>query len=112
MNDRYSPSTSPTAGLHDDLPLDREAQAEQALETQRRRQELDYLRWMMGHPQGRRVIGRLLDFAGVLRSSFNSGAAIMAFNEGRRDTGLFLTAELMEANPDGYFKILRDKTNG
>lgn len=112
MSSPYSPTTSPTAGPHEDLPLDSEAQAEQARETQRRRKELEDLRWMMGHPQGRRVIGRLLEFAGVFRSSFNSGAAVMAFNEGRRDTGLFLTAELMEANPEGYFKILRERADG
>lgn len=97
---------------HADLPLTREAQAEQAVEAQRRRKELDDLRWMMGHPQGRRVIDRLLEFTGVFRSSFNSSAAVMAFNEGRRDTGLFLTAELMEANADGYLRLLRERTNG
>jgi hypothetical protein len=32
----------------------------------------------------------------------------MAFNEGRRNIGLFLTAELLEATPAGYMKVLAE----
>jgi hypothetical protein len=32
----------------------------------------------------------------------------MAFNEGRRHIGLWMTAELMEASADGYLKILKE----
>ncbi len=32
----------------------------------------------------------------------------MAFNEGKRHMGLFITGELMEASPDGYFKLLKE----
>jgi hypothetical protein len=32
----------------------------------------------------------------------------MAFAEGRRDMGLFLTDELIEASSDGYMKILKE----
>jgi hypothetical protein len=31
----------------------------------------------------------------------------MAFNEGKRQIGLWLTAELLEASPEGYFKVLK-----
>jgi hypothetical protein len=32
----------------------------------------------------------------------------MAFSEGKRHIGLFLTAELLEAAPDGYMKVLKE----
>jgi hypothetical protein len=32
----------------------------------------------------------------------------MAFNEGKRHVGLFLTAEVLEASPEGYFKLLKE----
>ena len=32
----------------------------------------------------------------------------MSFNEGRRDMGLFVLAEISEAAPEGYLKLLRE----
>jgi len=99
-------------GAHND-PTDlkrqeRDAEADEAKARERRRKELDDLRWLLGHPQGRRIVSRLLDQAGVFRSSFNTSGSVMAFNEGRRDLGLFLTGELLEASADGYLKILKE----
>jgi hypothetical protein len=87
---------------------EREAEAEELQARERRRKELDDLRWWLGHPQGRRIVGRLLDEAGVFRSSFNHSGSVMAFNEGRRHMGLFLTGELLEASADGYMKVLKE----
>jgi hypothetical protein len=88
--------------------IEREADAEQAGAIDRRRKELDDLRWLLAHPQGRRITARLLDEAGVFRSTFNHSGSVMAFNEGRRHIGLFLTGELMESSADGYFKVLKE----
>lgn len=88
--------------------IERDAEADQALAIDRRRKELEDLRWLLGHPQGRRIVTRLLDEAGVFRSSFNHSGSLMAFNEGKRHIGLFLTGELMEASADGYLKILKE----
>ena len=88
--------------------LEREAEAEEAGARERRRKELDDLRWLLGHPQGRRIVSRLLEQAGVFRSSFNASGSVMAFNEGRRDMGLFITGELIEASADGYMKVLKE----
>lgn len=85
-----------------------EAEAEEAGARARRERELNDLRWLLGHPQGRRIVSRLLDEAGVYRSSFNTSGSVMAFAEGRRHIGLFLTAELLEASPDGYMKVLNE----
>lgn len=88
--------------------LDREAEADEAGARERRRKELDDLRWLLSHPQGRRIASRLLEEAGVFRSSYSHSGSLMAFNEGKRHMGLFITGELMEASPDGYFKLLKE----
>lgn len=87
---------------------EREAETEEVVARERRRRELEDLRWLLGHPQGRRIATRLLDEAGVFRSSFNTSGSVMAFNEGKRNLGLFLTAELLEASPEGYMKVLNE----
>ncbi len=87
---------------------ERDAEADEAVARDRRRKELDDLRWWLGHPQGRRIAMRLLDEAGVYRSSFNHSGSVMAFNEGKRHMGLFLTAEFLEASPDGFMKVLKE----
>lgn len=97
-------NTDPT-DLH---TRDREAEADEAVAREKRRKELEDLRWMLAHPQGRRIVMRLLDEAGVYRSSFNHSGSVMAFSEGRRHIGLFLTAELMEASTKGFMKVLED----
>lgn len=88
--------------------LEREADAEEAGARELRRKELEDLRWWLGHPQGRRIVNRLLEQTGVYRSSFNHSGSVMAFQEGKRDIGLFLTSELLEASPDGYMKVLKE----
>lgn len=79
-------------------------------ETQRgaenRRKELDDLRWMLGHPQGRRVARRLFERTGLHKTSFHSSGSVMSFNEGQRNVGLWWLAELSAAAPDGFHKVL------
>lgn len=91
--------------IHDQ---ERDAEAEQALARERRRREVEDLKWLMAHPQGRRIVTRLLDATGVSRSSYSHSGSLMAFNEGRRDIGLLITAEVLEAAPEGYFKLLKE----
>jgi hypothetical protein len=87
---------------------EREAESEELGAREARRKELDDLRWLLGHPQGRRIAMRLLDEAGVYRSSFNHSGSVMAFSEGKRHIGLFLTSELLEASADGFMKVLKE----
>ena len=79
-----------------------DAQNRQALQ---RQTERDDLVWLMG---GRRVLTRVLERAGVNRTSFNSDSSVMAFSEGRRDMGLWLQAELIDASFDGYLHTLTE----
>lgn len=72
-----------------------------------RHRELEDMRWLMGHVQGRRVVWRWLEEAGVFRTSF-TGNSVTFFNEGRRAMGLFVLAELMEACPEQYSRMQRE----
>lgn len=87
---------------------EREAEGDELKAREKRRKELEDFKWMMAHPQGRRVVSRLLDEAGVNRTSFNHSGSLMAFNEGKRHIGLFLTGEVLAAAPEGYFKLLKE----
>jgi hypothetical protein len=98
-------ATKDPTDLHD---LSREAESDELLQKEARRKEVEDVKWLLAHPQGRRFITRLLEITGVNRTSFNHSGSIMAFNEGRRDVGLFLTAEMLEAAPEGYFKLLKE----
>jgi hypothetical protein len=85
-----------------------DAQSDELQAREKRRKELEDIKWLMAHPQGRRLVSRLLEEAGVNRTSFNHSGSLMAFNEGKRHIGLFLTGEVLQAAPEGYFKLLKE----
>lgn len=66
------------------------------------------VRWLMGSPQGRRIIWRMLNRTGVFRSSYSSDALAMAFAEGNRNIGLQLLAQVHELCPDQYPEMVRE----
>jgi hypothetical protein len=61
-----------------------------------RDRELHDLRTLMQSIEGRRFIWRLLDRAGVFRTSF-TGNSTTFFNEGQRNMGLIVLADVHEA---------------
>ncbi len=67
-----------------------------------RRQRDEALRWLMADLRGRRIVWSLLGKAGVFRSSMASSPELTAFNEGRRDIGLALLADVMRLCPENY----------
>lgn len=87
---------------------DQDAETDEVLARERRRKELEDLKWLMAHPQGRRVATRILAEAGIYRSSFNHSGSVMAFNEGRRQIGLWFQAEIVDATPKGHIKMLEE----
>lgn len=96
-----------------DDPTDLEGQEQDAADVQKaaarkRQQQVDDIKWLMGHPGGRRIVTRLLEESGVFRTSFHTSGSTMAFNEGRKHVGYFLTAELLEHAPDHYLKLLKE----
>ena len=91
-----------------DLDPEQQAAAEQAAEA--RRVEIEDLKGILNSKPGRRFMWRLLERAGVYRTSFNNSGSITAFNEGRRDIGLFLLNEIHEVAPELYLVMLKDRT--
>ena len=67
-----------------------------------RAQEVDDMKWLMGHKQGRRIMWRVLAQAGVYRTSFTPNALTMAFNEGQRHVGSHWLGELMNTCPEQF----------
>lgn len=87
---------------------ERDALLEEHQAREIRKLEVADLKWLAGNVQGRRIIWRLLDRAGIYRTSFNHSGSLMAFNEGKRDMGLFLLAEVSEASPNGLLKLIAE----
>ena len=73
-----------------------------------RKQQEEDIKWLMQHPAGRRIATRLLEKTGVRQLSFNPSGSVMAFNEGRRNVGLWFESELLTHSPEGYFKLLKE----
>lgn len=74
-----------------------------------RQQDADDFKALMATKRGRRFVWRLLEMAGVYRSSFGTNALQMAFTEGNRNTGLFLMAQIHEHCPEAYLTMLREQ---
>lgn len=72
--------------------------------------EIDDIKWLMGNKRGRRIVARLLDRAGVWRSSFNTNALSMAFSEGQRNEGLRLLSQITAHCPDRYTEMLKEQS--
>ena len=75
------------------------------------RTEIDDLKWLMSSKRGRRIAYRMLEKAGVWRLSFNTNALTMAFNEGRKNEGLSLLANITTHCPDRYSEMMKEISN-
>lgn len=98
-------------------PLDTRAhEAATALDAQaqhvKQEQEKADLKYLMSLPQGRRFIWRLLEEAGVFRTSFSTDALEMAFREGCRNQGLKMMTATIEHCPGEYHKMTREQKSG
>lgn len=94
-------------------PLDVRAQ-ERAREDQqvrarlsRETEEADF-KWLMGRKQGRRIIWRQLERAGVFKLSFNTNAMQMAFAEGNRNEGLRTLSLIHQLTPELYPVMVKE----
>ena len=97
-------------------PLDIRGQ-EKAKAERELRDRLDYetegedIKWLMSDKRGRRVLWRLMDRAGVFRSSFNTNALAMAFAEGERNYGLRLMYRIHKLCPNLYPVMMKENSN-
>jgi len=73
----------------------------------RNKQELEDVRTILELPAGRRFVWRYLEKAGIFETSF-TGNNTTFFNEGRRDIGLKLLADVMQAKPEAYVQMAQE----
>lgn len=71
-------------------------------------QRLAALRGFMSIPEGRRWIWWLLGECHVFASSFRADPHQTAFNEGARNVGLTILAEVMRVSPDEYLVMTKE----
>lgn len=87
-------------------PLDLPGQQRDKAEAERRERlarenEAEDFKWLMSHAQGRRFVWRLLEKAGMYRTSF-TGNSETFFREGQRNFGIMLTVLANEHCPEQY----------
>jgi hypothetical protein len=94
-------------------PTDIQQQERDAAEADKRRRlakdtdEADF-KWLMGSKRGRRIVWRLLERAGVFRTSFNTNSMAMAFAEGSKNEGLRLLAQIHALCPELYPTMVKE----
>tara|TARA_Y100001963_G_scaffold125931_1_gene177963 strand:- start:4 stop:348 length:345 start_codon:yes stop_codon:yes gene_type:complete len=102
--------------MSDYNPLDLKAQQKSkdskksADRIERQNQESD-IKWLMSSKRGRRFVWRLLEQAGVFRSSFNTNAMAMSFGEGNRNYGLQLLNLIHTLCPELYPTMIKEQQN-
>lgn len=94
-------------------PTDILAQARQREDIDRKKkverdQEIADFKWLMSDKRGRRFMWRLLDMTGLYRCSF-TGNSTTFFNEGQRNIGLQLMADINEQAPEAYPQMLAEQ---
>lgn len=95
-----------------DIDAQERMQADKALRNKLAKDtEESDLKWLMGSKRGRRIVWRLLDRAGVFRLSFNTNAMTMAFNEGNRNYGLHVLAQIHATCPELYAAMTKEQTD-
>lgn len=68
--------------------------------------------WLMSRKQGRRIVWRLLDLAGVFRLSYAGEAThATAFAEGGRQIGNVLLADIHRLCPQRYQDMVTEQTS-
>lgn len=94
-------------------PTDIQQQERAAADADKRRsiardtEESDF-KWLMGSKRGRRIVWRLLERAGVFRTSFNTNSMAMAFAEGSKNEGLRLLANIHTLCPELYPTLVKE----
>ena len=95
-----------------DIRSQERAKAENDLRTKLAKdtEEADF-KWLMGSKRGRRIVWRLLDRAGIFRLSFNTNSMAMAFNEGNKNEGLRILAQIHSLCPELYYVMVKEQVH-
>jgi len=74
----------------------------------RRETELEDLKKLLGVEWGRRLAWRVLERAGIHRTSYTGNSTQTHFNEGARNLGCWFLDEIMIADLDAYLMVLKE----
>ena len=69
------------------------------------------MNWILSDPRGRRVVWKYMSDCMVFKSSF-TGNNTTFFNEGRREVGLWLHADVIKARPEAYLLMSKEAEQG
>jgi hypothetical protein len=91
-----------------------ESQVEKAKTADEKERELELadLRFLLGTPQGRRFVWRILRHCRVFNSVFNNSGSVTYYHSGMQDVGHFIQAEVIEAKKEAYFEMMRENEKG
>lgn len=98
-------------------PLTKNAGSEEAVKNAARKErdiaerERNDVCMVLSTKQGRRFVWKYLEFCGVFRSTWEASARIH-FNEGMRNVGLKLLADVNNAQPEAYLQMMREAKEG
>lgn len=94
---------------HNTDHLDRERAANELQIRHQEQRDIQDFQWLMSQAQGQRFVWRLLEKAGVYRSTFNSSGSITAFNEGQRAIGLWVMGQIHDHTPDALSVMVKTR---
>ena len=95
-----------------DIPAQEAAKADKELRSRVAREtEAADLKWLMSSKRGRRIVWRLLSQSGVFQPVFHPTAMVMAFQEGKRNYGLQMLAEVNKHCSDLYPTMTKENTH-
>jgi hypothetical protein len=92
----------------DDLTDEQIVAAVREKEERRRQREIEDLTKLIDTAHGRRFVWKLLGQCGVFRLSYSGELASTSFNEGQRNIGLGLFAEIMAHCPNLYLLMAEE----
>lgn len=78
------------------------------VEEQGREQELADLAQVLGTPEGRRTIWRIMEFGRPFSSAFSTNTNEMSYLSGRQDVARWLIAEVEEAEPEAFGQMMQE----
>lgn len=83
-------------------------------EKNRRRAELNDIRTVLGTKSGRRLMWRFMEYCRSFETVYDfkdNDPIKMAYNSGRQDVGHFFMSEIVTADENLLFKLMRENQN-
>lgn len=78
-------------------------------EKDRRKEEVADLKFILSTVQGKRFLWRLLEQCKTFESVFSPESMRMSYSAGRQDLGHYLMAEIMDAEPEAFIEMMKQK---